>query len=102
MSWVDVGPAGGTDGTLNEARAGDRLLGLARVGGGWHVFNAYCTHAECALTDGWLEGASVRCSCHGALFDLETGAALEGPAEDPITLYESRIVAGRLQARLDP
>jgi nitrite reductase/ring-hydroxylating ferredoxin subunit len=100
MSWVDVGRAEGPDGTLREARSGSLLLGVARADGRWHVFDAYCTHAECPLTDGWLEGDAVRCACHAALFDLETGTALDGPAEQPIRLYETRVTEGRLEALL--
>lgn len=98
MSWVDVGPAEGEEGALREVRAGALLLGVARAAGRWHVFDAYCTHAECPLTDGWLEGTSVRCACHAALFDLETGTALDGPAMEPIGLYETRVEAGRVEA----
>ena len=103
MSWVGVGPAAGEEGTLREARAGGVLLGVAYSAGRWHVFDAYCTHAECPLTDGWLEGVAVRCACHAALFDLETGTVLDGPAVEPIRLYETRIAEGRLEAHLpDP
>lgn len=100
MSWVDVGSVAGAEGTLREVRTGGSLLGVALAGGRWRVFDAYCTHAECPLTDGWLEGAAVRCACHGALFDLETGTALDGPAEAPIRLYETRVAGGRLEALL--
>jgi nitrite reductase/ring-hydroxylating ferredoxin subunit len=98
MSWLGVGPAAGPDGTLRETRAGELLLGVARADGRWYVFDAYCTHAECPLTDGWLEGRAVRCACHGALFDLETGTVLDGPAEEPVRLYETRVVDGRVEA----
>ncbi|HJU47834.1 MAG TPA: Rieske (2Fe-2S) protein [Gaiellaceae bacterium] len=101
MSWTDICPAEGSDGTLREARAGGILLGVANTAGAWRVFDAYCTHAECPLTDGWLEGSSVRCACHGALFDLETGTVLDGPAEQPIRLYETRVTGGRVEALLD-
>lgn len=100
MTWVDLGSAAGVEGTLREARAGDRLLGAAFAAGHWRVFDAFCTHAACLLTDGWLEGAAVRCACHAALFDLETGTVLDGPAVEPIALFDVRIEGGRLQARL--
>ena len=98
--WVDVGPADEPDGTLREARVGVWLLGVARAEGVWHVFDAYCTHAECPLTDGWLEEGAVRCPCHASLFDLATGSVLAGPAEKPIALLPVRVLAGRVEARL--
>ena len=48
------------------------------------VFETWCSHEECPLSDGWLEGEAIRCACHGALFSLADGAPLEGPALDPI------------------
>jgi len=98
--WVDVGPAVEPDGTLREARFGELLLGVARAEGVWHVFDAFCTHAECPLTDGWLEEGAVRCPCHASLFDLATGSVLAGPALEPLRLLPVRVVAGRVEARL--
>ena len=101
MSWVDLGPADLADGDLRDAVVGDTHLGVARVGETWVAFDVWCTHAECPLTDGWLEGAAVRCACHGALFALPGGEVLEGPAEMPIRTYPTRLVAGRVEADLD-
>ena len=100
MSWVDVCAADFDEGDLHDVVIGDLHLGIARVGDTWHTFEVWCTHAECPLTDGWLEGAAVRCACHGALFDLVTGAPLEGPAEESIRIFTSREVEGRIEAQL--
>ena len=100
MIWVDLGSADFADGELRDAVVGDLHLGLTRAGNAWHAFEVWCTHAECPLTDGWLEGAAVRCACHGALFDLETGTPLEGPAGAPIRIFSVREVAGRVEAQL--
>jgi nitrite reductase/ring-hydroxylating ferredoxin subunit len=80
VTLVDLGPADLEDGGLRPAAAGTRELVLARVGDRYVAFEIWCTHEECPLTDGWLEGAAVRCACHGALFDLNDGTPREGPA----------------------
>jgi nitrite reductase/ring-hydroxylating ferredoxin subunit len=101
VSWVDLGPLpepGGEE--LRDVRAGARIVGLAMVGNRWVAFDPWCPHAECPLTDGWLEGVAVRCACHGGLFDLETGTALEGPTHDPVTIFPTRVVDGRLEAEI--
>ena len=100
MSWVDLGAADLADGELRDAVVGDLHLGVTRAGDTWHAFEVWCTHAECPLTDGWLEGSAVRCACHGALFDLESGLPLDGPAEEPIRVFEAREVEGRIEAQL--
>ena len=97
MTWVDAADAERPDETVVPAELGGTLLALARVEGAWHAVEAWCTHAECPLTDGWVEGHAIRCPCHGSLFDLRDGAVLEGPAEEPLRTFPTRVVAGRLE-----
>lgn len=100
MTWVDATAAALPDGTLVALRAGDELIAVGRAGGVWHALDGWCTHAECPLTDGWLEDAALRCACHAALFDLATGTPLEGPADDPVRVYPTRVVDGRVEVEL--
>ena len=51
--------------------------------------------------DGDLEEDKVR-YCHGSTFDLRSGAVLQGPAEEPLTMFDVRIVDGDLQLLLEP
>jgi len=101
MSWIDAADASLPDETVLGVEAGETLVALARVEGAWHALEAWCTHAECPLSDGWVEGAAIRCPCHGSLFTLETGEPLEGPAVEPVRTFETRVVGDRLQLLLD-
>lgn len=100
MTWADICAADLEDGELRDVVVGNLHLGVARAGESWHAFEVWCNHAECPLTDGWLEGNAVRCACHGALFDLATGEPLEGPAEAPIRIFDTREVGGRVESQL--
>jgi nitrite reductase/ring-hydroxylating ferredoxin subunit len=74
---------------------------LARLPDGrWVAFDDTCTHEECPLSEGDLEGERIVCYCHGSEFDLRTGEVLEGPAEDPLSLFPVRIEDGELQVAL--
>ena len=96
---VDLGPADLVDGELREATGEGLSLVLARAGDRYVVFETWCSHEECPLSDGWLEGEAIRCACHGALFSLTDGAALEGPAIDPIAIVAASVAAdGRVVA----
>lgn len=46
--------------------------------GDFRAFSATCTHAGC-IVNGVQEG-QIACGCHGARFDVESGAVLAGPA----------------------
>ena len=99
----DLGRRGGRVAARRE-RPGGRgrrdAIALARVGGAWHAVETWCTHAECPLSDGWVEGGAIRCACHGSLFDLATGDVLEGPAEEPVRVFPTRVAGDRVEIEL--
>jgi nitrite reductase/ring-hydroxylating ferredoxin subunit len=74
-------------GQLREAQAGENYLVLANVDGSIYALNDECTHQDCALSDGQLEGDLLICPCHGGAFDVRTGAAKRLPAVAPVTTY---------------
>ena len=47
----------------------------------------YCTHLDCLLSSGKLVDDGIGCSCHGSVFDLETGEPICPPATEPIKTY---------------
>jgi 3-phenylpropionate/trans-cinnamate dioxygenase ferredoxin subunit len=97
MNWADAADASLPDETVVAVEAAGTLVAVARAGGAWHAVEAWCTHAECPLTDGWVEGTAIRCACHGSLFDLATGEPLEGPAEEPQRVVRIRVASGRVE-----
>ncbi len=46
-----------------------------------------CTHLGCKLSSGKLEGETVRCPCHGSMFNVRTGEVVKGPAKNPEPSY---------------
>lgn len=61
--------------------AGEAILLTQPTDGEIHAFSSVCTHQGCTVepADGELD-----CPCHGSVFDLTTGAPLQGPASDPL------------------
>ena len=54
-----------------------------------------CTHQAFPMSQGTLlADGTVQCSWHGAKFDATTGEVREGPAADPIRVYETRVRDG--------
>jgi 3-phenylpropionate/trans-cinnamate dioxygenase ferredoxin component len=72
-------------------------VAVANVDGTLHTFGNVCTHRQCPLAKGALEGTTVTCPCHGSQFDVTTGAVLSGPAEDPVPSYPVRIEDDAIQ-----
>lgn len=71
-------------------------IALANVDGRLYAFDDTCTHEQCALTAGFLEGTIVTCPCHGAQFDVTNGKVLAPPAPTPLKTYPVHVRDGQL------
>jgi cytochrome P450/nitrite reductase/ring-hydroxylating ferredoxin subunit len=101
VAWHEVGATGDEPaGTLRRVDVGERAVCLARTGEGWLAFDDTCTHEECSLAEGELDGEVVICPCHGSEFDVRTGDVVTPPALDPLPIYEAREDGGTLFVRL--
>ena len=76
-------------------------ISVARIDDRLYAFDDLCTcGAEaCPLSWGLLAGTTIMCQCHGSRFDITTGAVINGPATEPLTVYEVQEVKGSIQVR---
>jgi 3-phenylpropionate/trans-cinnamate dioxygenase ferredoxin subunit len=72
-------------------------IAVANADGRYFAIDDTCTHEQCSLSaEGTLEGTVVTCGCHGAQFDVTTGAVLAPPAPEPVKAYPLRVDNGSL------
>ena len=76
-------------------------IAVARVDDRLYAFDDICTCADqgCPLSGGLLSGTTITCQCHGSRFDITSGAVINGPATNPLKVYEVREAEGDLQIR---
>ena len=73
-------------------------VGVARIDGTLYAFSDICTHRGCTLSQGGeLDGVELTCECHGSVFDVSSGAVLDGPATESIETYPAREMDGDIQ-----
>ena len=89
-------PAGG----VVAVAVGGHPIAVANVDGTYYAFDDTCTHEECSLATGYLTGTTIACECHGAEFDVRTGAVLAPPAPAPVRVYRTRVEGGAVQVEV--
>ena len=80
-----------SEGSLKSVMVGSDEVCLANVDGKFYAIGNVCTHRGCPLSDGWLEGNVLECSCHGSRFDVTTGLVVRGPAMKSESIYEVKL-----------
>lgn len=75
------------NGKLSAFDVDGERVAVANVDGKFYAFGDTCTHAQCSLAEGELEGTKVTCPCHGSQFDVTSGEVLNPPARQPVGSY---------------
>jgi 3-phenylpropionate/trans-cinnamate dioxygenase ferredoxin subunit len=99
-----VGPGDAiANGSVRPYYLADRRLrvSIARVEDRLYAFDDLCTCADeaCPLSGGLLTATTLMCQCHGSRFDIATGAVINGPATEPLHIYEVQEVDRDVQIR---
>lgn len=74
---------------------GDQVL-VVNLGGVFHAMQGICSHQYFELDQGFLTGGTLTCALHLSRFDLDTGDALDPPAELPLEVYPVVVEDGRV------
>ena len=64
---------------------------LTELNGSPIAFANLCTHEECDLAYGALDGEEIECDCHGSVFNVVSGEVLQGPATERLPVYAVRV-----------
>ena len=74
MAKVLVGKADEIgEGKMTHVTAGGKEVFVANVGGSYYAMSNICTHAGAELHEGGLNGKELKCTWHGAKWDVTTG-----------------------------
>jgi 3-phenylpropionate/trans-cinnamate dioxygenase ferredoxin component len=68
-----------------------KCIALFNVGGRYYAIDDMCPHRGAPLSEGEIEGATVVCPWHGAIFDMATGEVTRPPAALGVATYDVRV-----------
>lgn len=88
------------EGELASFHVGATQVAIANVDGALYAFGDVCTHAQCSLAEGELDGTTVTCPCHGSEFDITTGAVRNPPATEPVPIFPVRVEGEAIQVQV--
>ncbi|WP_271600876.1 MULTISPECIES: non-heme iron oxygenase ferredoxin subunit [unclassified Bradyrhizobium] len=70
---------------------GERNFALYQVASTYYALDNVCPHAFALMSDGFVEGDTVECPLHGALFHIPSGRCLGPPADADLRSYPVRL-----------
>lgn len=79
------------NGKMKAFSVSDKQITIANTDGEYLAFDDNCSHAQCSLAGGYLDGYTVTCYCHGGQFDVKTGKVLAPPPTSSISVYNVKI-----------
>ena len=82
--------------------AGDSTFAVVHTKSGqWSVIDGLCTHGRAHLADGFVHGSVIECPKYNGRFDAMTGEPKASPVRVGVRAYETRVVDGIVEFRLD-
>ena len=64
-----------------------KAVAVYNIAGALYATQDECTHTDGPMSEGDIIGSTAVCPWHASVFDVRTGAVLEGPAEEPLKVY---------------
>jgi 3-phenylpropionate/trans-cinnamate dioxygenase ferredoxin subunit len=92
VATIDELPSG----VAKLVEVNQKRIALFNVGGRCYAIDDTCPHRGAPLSEGDVEGETVVCPWHGAIFELATGEVKRYPASVGVTTYEVRLEDGAI------
>ncbi len=79
------------NGKMKAFSVNGKQITVSNTDGEYLAFDDNCSHAQCSLAGGYLDGYTLTCYCHGGQFDVKTGNVLAPPPTSPISTYKVKV-----------
>lgn len=79
------------NGAMKTFEIDGKKVAIAQLDGEYFAIADTCSHAQCSLGEGFLDGKRVICPCHGSTFDVSSGKVLSLPATVNVASYPLKV-----------
>lgn len=79
------------NGAMKSFTVAGKQIAVANIEGQYFAIDEICSHAHCSLADGFVDGQTVICPCHGSTFDLTNGRVMSLPAIVDVASYQVKV-----------
>ncbi|BEU21162.1 non-heme iron oxygenase ferredoxin subunit [Paraburkholderia terrae] len=76
-------------------------VGIFKVGGQIYALENVCPHAYALLTQGFIDGETVECPLHEAVFHIPSGKCLKEPGGRDLKTYAVRLAGEEIQIKVE-
>ncbi len=88
-------------GSVISVQVNGKGVAICNVDGSFFAIADICTHDGGSLDQGELEDDTIECPRHGAMFNVRTGAVVEGPAVNPVAAYQVQVQGDDILVAMD-
>ncbi|MDP8229199.1 MAG: non-heme iron oxygenase ferredoxin subunit [Candidatus Electryoneaceae bacterium] len=81
-------------GTAKRVIINETKIAVYRLEDGFYAIHDRCSHQSASMASGKIDGETVACPRHGALFDIRTGDVLTLPAVRGVRTYPVKVEDG--------
>ena len=87
--WVSVAAANNLkEKETLRVEVASTVMTIAHNDGHLFAFQEFCTHRFGPLSEGCFKDGRIECPWHGSRFDMRTGQVTQGPAKEPLRVFE--------------
>ena len=72
---------------MKSVEINNHLILIVKLEDEFFALGGICTHKGCKLSEGTIDGRTIRCPCHHSAFNIKTGEVVKGPAKKPVPSY---------------
>jgi len=66
-------------------------IAIYKLDGVYYATSNICTHQFAFMSEGYLENGCIECPLHQGIFDIKTGAVVDGPPEQSLKTFLVKI-----------